>query len=241
MMPDGSASHSPNPQPRDIGVVRIITLDREYGSGGAEIAQALADRLNWKLWDQALTNGIAREMDCEGKVVQEHEEKRDPLYYRLLKSFVRGSYEGSQNIHRVKMADTDCIREVSEKIVKRVAEKGECVIVGRGSAYYLQGRKDAFHIFIYAPAADKVRRLRARGKSESEAAQLAETVDLERAAFIKQYFNVEWPDRSKFHLMVNSTIGQNAAVDLILNAIALLERSEKTVSVAGQQATASSN
>ena len=129
----------------DIGNVRVITLDREYGSGGAEIAKALADRLNWKLWDQALTNAIARELDCEGHVVQEHEEKRDPLYYRLMKSFMRGSYEGSQNAQRVLMADTDCIREVSERIVKRAAEKGECVIVGRGSAYYLQGRSDTFN------------------------------------------------------------------------------------------------
>ena len=202
-------------------MIRVITLDREYGSGGGEIAQALADRLNWKLWDQALTNAIARELDCEGKVVQEHEEKRDPLYYRLLKSFMRGSYEGSQNVQHVKMADTDCIREVSEKIVKRTAEKGECVIVGRGSAYYLQDRRDAFHVFIYAPVKDKIRRLRARGKSESEAGQLAATVDDERAAFIKQYFNVDWPDRHKFHLMVNSAIGEKAAVDLILNAIEL--------------------
>jgi cytidylate kinase len=202
-------------------MMRVITVDREYGSGGAEIAQALADRLGWKLWDQALTNAIARELDCEGRVVQEHEEKRDPLYYRLLKSFMRGSYEGSQNAQRVQMADTDCIREVSERIVKRTAEKGECVIVGRGSAYYLQGQKDAFHVFVYAPTKEKVRRLRARGKSESEASHLAETVDSERAAFIKQYFGVEWPDRHKFHLMINSSIGERAAVDLILSAIEL--------------------
>ena len=208
----------------DIGNIRVITLDREYGSGGAEIAKALADRLNWKLWDQALTNAIAREMDCEGKVVEQHEEKRDPLYYRLLKSFMRGSYEGSQNVHTVKMADTDCIREVSERIVKRAADKGECVIVGRGSAYYLEGRKDAFHVFIYAPVNDKVRRLRARGKSEEDAAQLAATVDDERAAFIKQYYNVEWPDRHKFHLMVNSSIGEDAAVDLILSTIELYQK-----------------
>lgn len=224
MMPNEPMSAATTPTQRELGMIRVITIDREYGSGGGEIAKALADRLNWKLWDQALTNAIARELDCEGKVVEQHEEKRDPLYYRLLKSFMRGSYEGSQNVHTLKMADTDCIREVSEKIVKRTADKGECVIVGRGSAYYLQGRKDAFHVFIYAPVNDKVRRLRTRGKSEEDAAQLAATVDDERAAFIKQYFNVEWPDRHKFHLMVNSAIGENAAVDLILNSIELYQK-----------------
>jgi len=214
-------------------MVRVITVEREYGSGGAEVAQALADRLNWKLWDQALTNAIARELDCEGRVVQEHEEKRDPLYYRLVKSFMRGSFEGSQNAQRVLMADTDCIREVTERVVKRAAESGQCVIVGRGSAYYLQDRPDVFHVFIYAPQRDKVLRLRARGKSEQDAAHLAATVDDERAAFIKQYFNVEWPDRHKFHLMINSSMGEEAAVDTILHSIGLLE---KPAQVAGQAA-----
>ena len=232
-MPNEPMSAPTTPAPRELGTIRVITIDREYGSGGAEIAKALADRLGWNLWDQALTNAIARELDCEGRVVQEHEEKRDPLHYRLLKSFMRGSYEGSQNIHRVQMADTDCIREISEKIVKRVAEKGQCVIVGRGSAYYLQERKDTFNVFIYAPVKDKVRRLRARGKSEQDAAHLAATVDDERAAFIKQYFNVEWPDRHKFHLMINSSMGEEAAVDTILHSLGLFE---KPARVAGQPA-----
>jgi len=207
--------------PRDPATVRVITIDREYGSGGADIANALADRLGWKLWDQALTNEIARYMECDCRVVEEHEEKRDPLYYRLLKSFMRGSYEGSQNAPRLKLADTECIREVTESVVRRAAESGDCVIVGRGSAYYLQGRPDAFHVFIYGPLKDKIRRLRNAGKSAEDAAHLAETVDQERADFIRQYFNVEWPDRHKFHLMVNSTMGVNAAVDTILHTARL--------------------
>jgi cytidylate kinase len=205
-------------------MIRVITIEREYGSGGADIAKKVAARLGWKLWDQLLTNEIARLMDCDCGVVERHEEKRDPLYYRLFKSFMRGSYEGSLNAPRLKMADTDCIREVAERVVKDVAERGQCVIVGRGSAYYLQGRSDAFHAFVYAPLGEKVQRLRAGGKSEREAFQQAETVDLDRAAFIKQYFGVEWPDRHRFHVMINSTIGEDAAVDLILEGIAMLDK-----------------
>ncbi len=205
-------------------MIRTITIEREYGSGGAEIAKKVAARLGWKLWDQLLTNEIARLMDCDCRVVEERAEKRDPLYYRLFKSFMRGSYEGSLNAPRLKMADADCIREVTERVVKDVAERGQSVIVGRGSAYYLQGRSDAFHTFVYAPLGEKVQRLRATGKSEREAAQLAETVDLDRAAFIKQYFGVEWPDRHRFHLMINSTIGTEAAVDLVLEGIAMLDK-----------------
>jgi cytidylate kinase len=205
-------------------MIRAITIEREFGSGGADIAKRLAERLGWKLWDQLLTNEIARLMECDCRVVEKYEEKRDPLFYRLLKGFLRGSYEGSINAPGAKVADTDCIREVAERVVKSVAEGGECVIVGRGSAYYLQNRPDAFHVFVYAPFEEKVRRLKAGGKIESEAVQLAETVDRDRAAFIKQYFGVEWPERHRFHMMVNSTIGEDAAVATILNSIALFEK-----------------
>ena len=205
-------------------MIRILTIEREYGSGGAEIARKVAERLGWKLWDQLLTNEIARRMHCDCRVVEEHEEKRDPLFYRLMRSFMRGSFEGSLNAPRLNIADTDCIREVAEKVVKSAAESGHCVIVGRGSAYYLQGRSDAFHVFVYAPLEEKVRRLQADGKSESEAVELAQTVDNDRAAFIKEYFGVEWPERHKFHLMVNSTVGEEAAVETILSSIALLEK-----------------
>jgi cytidylate kinase len=211
-------------------MIRVLTIEREYGSGGGEIAKRVAGRLGWKLWDQTLTTEIARLMECDCRVVEEHEEKRDPLYYRLFKAFMRGSHEGSLNAPRLKMADTDCIREVTEQVVKRAAESGECVIIGRGSAYYLQSRRDAFHVFIYAPFEGKVRRLRASGKSESEAVQLAETVDRDRAAFIKQYFGVEWPDRHRFDLMINSAIGEDAVVETILNSITMHTPHEPPVS-----------
>jgi cytidylate kinase len=205
-------------------MIRVITIEREYGSGGADIAQRVASRLGWKLWDQLLTNEIARLMECDCRVVEEHEEKRDPLFYRLLKAFMRGSHEGSLNAPRLKLADTDCIREVAERVVKDAAEGSPCVIVGRGSAYYLQNRRDAFHVFVYAPFEEKVRRLEGGGKSENEALQAAETVDRDRAAFIKQYFGVDWPDRYRFHLMINSTIGEETAVETILQGVARLEK-----------------
>ncbi len=220
-------------------MIRVLTIEREYGSGGGEIAAAVAQRLGWKLWDQALTNEIARQMECDCRIVEEREEKRDPLFHRLLMAFMRGSHEGSLNAPRLKIADAECIREVAESVVKNAAQCGGCVIVGRGSAYYLQDRRDAFHVFIYAPFDEKVRRLRAEGKSEREAVHLAETVDRDRAAFIKQYFGVEWPDRHRFNLMLNSTIGEAAAVETILNSIALFERQKAAASPSPQRSVAS--
>ncbi len=203
-------------------MIRVLTIEREYGSGGADIAKKLAERLGWKLWDQLLTNEIARLMDCESRAVEQHEERRDPLHYRLFKAFMRGSFEGSLNAPRMKIVDAECIREVTERVVTAAAKEGNSVIVGRGSAYYLRDRPDAFHVFVYARFEEKVTRLRAMGKSEEEAIQLAETVDRDRAAFIKQYFNVEWPARHFFHLMINSTIGDEAVVQTILNVAQLI-------------------
>ena len=205
-------------------MIRVLTVEREYGSGGGEIAAILAQRLGWKLWDQALTNEIARLMECDCRVVEERAEKRDPLFHRLLMAFMRGSHEGSLNAPRLKIADAECIREVTEQVVKEAAQCGGCVIVGRGSAYYLDDRPDAFHVFIYAPFDNKVRRLQAEGKSEREAIHLAESVDRDREAFIRQYFKVDWPDRHRFHLMVNSAIGEDTAVETVLNGLELYKK-----------------
>src|ERR1700684_291453 len=99
-------------------MIRVITIEREYGSGGADIAKKVAERLGWKLWDQLLTNEIARLMDCDCKAVEKLEEKRDPLTHRLFKAFMRGSHEGVQNAQRMTMVDADCIREAAERVVK---------------------------------------------------------------------------------------------------------------------------
>ncbi len=204
-------------------MIRLVTIEREYGAGGAEIAQKVALRLGWKLWDLALTDEIARLMDCPSRTVEEHEERRDSLHYRLFKSFMRGSFEGSLNAPRLKMVDADCVRQVVQRVVLTAAAQGEAVIVGRGSAYYLHDRADALHVFIYAPFEEKVRRLRTRGKSESEAVERAENVDRERAEYMRKYFDVEWPARHFFHLMINSTLGDEMVVDTIVHSVSALE------------------
>jgi cytidylate kinase len=205
-------------------MLKVLTIEREYGSGAADIAQKLADRLGWKLWDQLLTNEIARRLECASRHIEEHEERKDPLYYRLFKAFLRGSYEGSLNAPGLKLADAEGIRRVTELIVRAAGKEGNCVIVGRGSAYYLRDLPDAFHIFVYAPFEEKVRRLQQQGKSEEEAIHLACTVDQDRAAFIKQYFGIEWPARQFFHLMINSTMGDAAVVDMVMDALSVIRK-----------------
>jgi cytidylate kinase len=204
-------------------MIKIITIEREYGSGGGEIAQLLATRLGWKLWDQRLTEEIARLANCPKAVVEAREEKNDPLYYRLFKSFLRGSYEGSINAPKLNLVDSETIAKNTRRVVEHAAEGGNCVIVGRGSQQFLKNRQDTLRIFLYAPREDKVRRLLTRGKSEKEAEELVDTVDRERADFIQKYFNVEWPDRAIYHTMINTAIGDEMVVNTILSFMQFYE------------------
>ena len=198
-------------------MIKIVTVEREYGCGGGEIAQRLAEVLGWKLWDHLLTEEIARLANCSKAVVEQREERTDPLYYRLFKSFLRGSYEGSINAHKLNLVDSENIRKMTERVVQHAASKGDSVIVGRGSQLYLKDRADTFRVFLYAPRENKVRRLLARGKSEKDAQELVDTVDRERAGFIEKYFHVAWPDRAVYHVMINTAVGDETVVRTIVN------------------------
>ena len=184
------------------------------------------------MWDQLLTDEIARHMKCDSEHIEKHGERRDPLYYRLLKSFLRGSFEGNLSNPQMQMADAEGIRRVAEQLVTVAASEGSAVIVGRGSAYYLRDRSDSFHVFVYAPFEERVRRLQRAGKSEEEAIQLADTVDRDRAEFIKQYFGIEWPARHFFHLMINSTMGDTAVVQIVLDGLSAIRSSAEHLNTA---------
>jgi cytidylate kinase len=197
-------------------MIKIITIEREYGSGGGEIAQRLATQLGWKLWDQVLTEEIARLANCPKSVVEVREERNDSLYYRLFKSFLRGSYEGSLNAHKLNVVDSESILKFTELVVQHAAKKGNAVIVGRGSQHFLRDRADTLRVFLYAPRENKVRRLLARGKTEQEAEQLVDSVDQERSDFIQKYFHVEWPNRAIYHTLINTAIGDDLVVRMIV-------------------------
>jgi cytidylate kinase len=207
-------------------MIRVFTIEREYGCGGGVIAQKVADRLGWKLWDQLLTCEIARLSNCAQSEVELREERVDPLYYRLFKSVLRGSFEGSLNVHRLKLLDADSIQRITRQITEQAAAAGNCVIVGRGSQHFLRDREDTLRIFLYAPKREKVARLRAEGIKEPQAEDLVNTVDKERAAFIEKYFHMEWPNRSIYHAMINTAFGDEKVIRTILGLKKELEANE---------------
>jgi len=204
--------------------VRIITVEREYGSGGAMIARRLAERLGWKIWDEELTAEIARVANVDKGSAARCDERRDPFLYRLFKVYARGSYERSLPIGESRVFDTDCMVEVLHKVIENVASRGNCVIVGRGSAYILRDHPDAFHTFIYAPVEEKIRRVMSLGKTREEARSLVEEIDAERAEFIRHYFGAQWPARWLYNIMVNSKFGDEFTAEMILQHVAAFEQ-----------------
>lgn len=215
--------------------IRIITIEREYGCGGGIIAKKVADRLRWKLWDQLVTCEVARLANCERPEVECREERLDPLYQRLFKSILRGSFEGSLNLHRLKVLDADCILRITKQITEQAASAGDCVIVGRGSQHFLKHREDTLRVFLYAPHEDKVRRLKGEGVEEGEAEELVHTVDKERAAFVEKYFHQKWPNRSLYHAMLNTTTGDDTVVATILELKEKLEEATVHPAHSGQK------
>ncbi|MGH9357265.1 MAG: AAA family ATPase [Terriglobia bacterium] len=204
-------------------MIRIVAIEREYGSGGAAIAQKLAEHLGWKLWDQALTEEIARMTQVSRAEVTRREERIDPLFYRLAKVFTRGSFERSLPVSGLEGLDADRVVELMQRVMEGAASAGRCVIVGRGAPYFLRDRDDVFSAFIFAPLEEKLRRVKNIGKSDAKAVELISEIDHERAMFVKKYYDKEWPTRSLYHLMINSKVGDSLAVRVIADEIAMLD------------------
>jgi len=198
---------------------RIVTIEREFGSGGGGIACELARRLGWKLWDQQLTSEIAQRAQVPESAVASCEERVDSSLYRLSKAFWRGSYERGMPLANSRAFDTDHMMAMVEEIMGTIAAEGNAVIVGRGSPFFLREREDTFRVFTYAPRDEKIRRLLALGKTGEDAEDLVENVDKERMAFIKHYFNADWPTRSLYHLMINTVVGDENVIATILHGM----------------------
>ncbi len=205
---------------------RIIVIEREFGAGAGAIADKLSHRLGWKLLDHALTEEIAKLAKASPEACKDREERIDPWLYRLAKVFWRGSHERSVAFSETDIVDADCLICLTQAVIKQAAETGQCVIVGRGAAYFLRERTDTFCVFLYAPRDVKFRRIVAEGKSEAEANHLIDTVDEERREFIRHYYKADWPARHLYHAMLSTAAGEDATVEDILGLIDAANRRE---------------
>ena len=196
--------------------IRAITIEREFGCGGSEIAAKLAELLGWKLWDHELTQEIARLTNSSPHAVEQREWKNDPAAYRVFKSFLRGAFEGGlPPTDRLELLDARRIATVSEAAVNHALSAGPCVIVGRGSQYFLRDRKDVFRTFLYASRAFKIHRLIIAGAPKDKAIADVDTIDIDRAAFVRKYLKLNWPERHLYQAMFNTEVGDSSVAQLL--------------------------
>jgi len=201
---------------------RIVTVAREYGSGGGGIAQLLADHLDWKLLDRCLVEKIAQLARVDPKLAEQYDERPDPWMNRIVRSLWQGGLmRGTMAGPMPELFDADAMASLSRQVIEEAAAIGNCVIVGRASQCILQQRSDAFHVFIYAPRAERLSRIRSRHASQAEAELALEARDQERAALIRGYFNQDWANRHLYDLMISSKLGDETVLSSILSAMGL--------------------
>lgn len=205
-------------------MIQAITIEREFGCGGSEIASLVAGHLGWSLWDDRLTQEIARLTESTPEAIERREWRTDPLVYRLFQDFLRGAFEGGlPPAHRLHMLDARRIAAVSEVAVRTALSSGPSVIVGRGSQYFLRNREDIFHVFLYASRDFKIRRVISKGATEKQAIEQIDTTDRARAAFVRQYLGLKWPQRELYHAMFNTEMREAHAAAMIVQCVQQLK------------------
>ena len=192
---------------------RIVTISREFGSGGRTIAKLLADRLGWKYYDKEIVKAIAEESGFDPAFVDEHSEHsstRSGLNYLLPAAGVPGIMQG--------MSAADFLWCVQRGVIERVANEAEpCVIVGRCADYILRDREDALHVFIHAPIAFRADRIvRLYGESEKKPEERLRDKDKRRGNNYRHFTGREWGASHNYDLCINTEkIGIEPGVELI--------------------------
>lgn len=196
---------------------RVITIGREFGSGGAEVARILSECVGWKLIDRAFIDRVAQLAEVSPQEVERCDERIDSWFHRTVKALWHGGYEGvvTSTGGESVVFDSDSMTRLAHRVIDEAAALGECVIVGRGAQCILQRQKRAFHVFVYAPWQQRVDRIRERlGPTCNPETVIFET-DGFRRTYIRRHFAQNWTDPSLYHLMVNSCVGLERAARAI--------------------------
>jgi cytidylate kinase len=184
---------------------RVLTVSREFGSGGGRIAQSIANRLGWKLLDSALIDEIAFAAHVDAKIVSRFDEHVEGWLRRMNRQAMRGAaMAAGVALEQEKCFDEDVMTNLTRQIIDQAYAVGECVIVGRGAQCILQARSDVFHAFVYAPLRVRIHRLRTRLEPGAQIEQRIHDVDAERAHYLKLRFGKEWKNPHLYDLMVSS-------------------------------------
>jgi cytidylate kinase len=206
-------------------MVRVITISREFGSGGSEIARILAQRLQWKLVDDPLVEEIARRANVSPELARRYDECVDPWFHRMFKALWHGGGEGIAGRHDQEVFDAEAMANLWTRVIREAAQIGHCVIVGRGAQCLLQEQEDVFHVSVFTDMEQRVRNLegplRRRLPPGSDPRTMAAETDLRRSEYVRRYFGEDWKDYRLYNMVINSVVGFEAAATAILCAAGL--------------------
>jgi cytidylate kinase len=199
---------------------RVITVNREFGSGGGRIAQTIAQWLGWKLLDRDIIDAIAYAAHVDASQVQQYDEHVASWLQRLNQQTMRSAaLAAGMELAEGSVFDAAEMVKITQKVVEQAYAEGNCVIVGRGAQCILQHRPDVYHVFVYAPYRERIERLRKRLEPGAHVEQRIRKVDEERAKYLQEYFGKCWNNPHLYHLMISSSEDENAAARLILFAM----------------------
>ncbi len=198
---------------------RLLTVAREYGSGGSEIADIIAHELGWRLLDKDLITEISRREQVPPSEVAAFDEKVDPWIHRITRSAWGVAADGISPIAPTDMFDAQKAAQMAKRIIEEACKMGECVVVGRGSQCVLRRREDVFHAFIYASREDRVRRIRERAGSGTDVDALIRSMDAQRMEYVRLNYGENWLNPYLYDLMINSKNQPEKVARLIISAM----------------------
>jgi len=210
--------------------IRVITVEREYGSRGGEFAHDLAERLGWRLLDSELVAGVARAAGVDPELAAKYDERLDPWYYRYGKAFWQDSVFPLAGLSEGHVFDSERMLSLLRQQIVDEAKVGNCVLVGRGAACALACQPGSFHVFVYATA--KAKRdwfCKAFPKQAQHADQLLASFDTRRAAAIRQFYQQDWCARGLYHLLLNSAIGMEGMIAAVQGAAGLKSTAQEAL------------
>jgi len=200
---------------------RVLTIAREYGSGGAAIGGSISERLGWKLLDKAFIETIAHIAKVDPQLARRCDERTDSWVERLGRQWPwQAALEGIAVVTPPPFFDAETMAALAKNMIEEAYQRGDCVIVGRGAQCVLQDREDAFHAFIYAPWPERIARIRQRMTGHSDIEALIRSIDRQRADYIRTYFRCHWMDPHLYHLMISSGLGEDQVESTIIEALA---------------------
>ena len=191
--------------------VKVITVEREYGSRGGEFAHDLAERLGWRLLDSELVAGAARMAGVDPKLAAKFDERLDPWYYRYGKVFWHDSGYSMAAVGDDQIFDSERMLALISRRFGR-SQTGNCVLVGRGVACALAGRRAAFMcLFTLRPAPSATGLSAFPAQAEHADQHLAAVRQAPRGRY-PQFYQQEWCSRGLYHMLLNSCMGTDAMV-----------------------------